>query len=438
MSDPGYPLNLYQPSVTLESIPKDGWPPWWSTNPPWDYNDTPDLEDLIKIMLPREREDWNMGGYSLHEREQILKLLQERWRGFSRTRPTLFTKPADAEALESMRPEDNSKPRGTTDEGVDRIAMPDIGEPPEPPTIIDAKSKGWIHNIPVWKEFGHWLKWAVSFATAATVAIGFGEYALGLVFLSLCLVFGLTQIHVWTLDAKPFARWVIKVILALASIGTLAYGAAITLDQKDGKRWGILWQKTTPQNIDQAYEQKRKDLESAVKAQEVIHAQHEAEAAAVGKKIDQDQGEITKHQEAGAKTREAMEAEDKRIGAAKSFDELFPVKQTPSPEVSRPTHFNRVFPIKGGSAQRLSSLLKSAGYIGSMELQELQIGNYETNVSTLYVGSSPDVDASNGVPLLPAESDTQRASSPRDLIDATQIYLFLEKPGKIFVILRSR
>jgi len=79
------------------------WPPWYKTHPPWEYNDNPELEDLLKIMLPCERTDWDKGGHTLQQREEILSSLQKRWRGFKKRDKSSV--PYQREAQESTCPD---------------------------------------------------------------------------------------------------------------------------------------------------------------------------------------------------------------------------------------------------------------------------------------------------------------------------------------------
>jgi hypothetical protein len=117
---------------------------------------------------------------------------------------------------------------------------------------------------------------------------------------------------------------------------------------------------------------------------------------------------------------------------------------TPSPTVTatpsrftNPSHFNGQLSVKGGSPQRLSALLMGNGYTGQMLLEELTICDSDDSSDTLYLGQS-NVNSTNGYSLLQGECYTQRAASPQDVIDATQIYLFIKVDGKAKIILRSK
>lgn len=102
-----------------------------------------------------------------------------------------------------------------------------------------SKQPSWIHRIPVWKEFGPWLKWASALATGATIAVGFGEYALGLILLTLCLACCIAQIWVWQTDRHR----ALKALLMIFAVALVSYGVIVTIDQRGDKPWGVLWKK---------------------------------------------------------------------------------------------------------------------------------------------------------------------------------------------------
>jgi hypothetical protein len=95
------------------------------------------------------------------------------------------------------------------------------------------KTQGWIHRIP------NLLKWASALATAATIAAGFGEYGMALVLLFACLTCCIVQIWVWQTNR----HWSLKALLTVLSVGIIGYGVVVVMDQKDDKRWGVLWPK---------------------------------------------------------------------------------------------------------------------------------------------------------------------------------------------------
>lgn len=140
--------------------------------------------------------------------------------------------------------EDRARSEREAREFARRLGSTPINE--TPPT----ERKSWIHRIPVWKDLGHWLRWASIWAGAAVTATGFGEYAVALVLLALCLSCCIVQIFVWQTNR----HWLWTLFLAFVSLGIIGYGVAVVLDQKGDKKWGVLWPKEAvlQQSVSQA------------------------------------------------------------------------------------------------------------------------------------------------------------------------------------------
>ncbi len=97
------------------------------------------------------------------------------------------------------------------------------------------KTQSWIHRIPVWKEFGPWLKWASAcFAFAATMT-QVSEYLLAEVGLVACGICCIVQIYVWTFSQKR--KPIVKLTLALLSVGLMTVAALTVYKIKDDKPW---------------------------------------------------------------------------------------------------------------------------------------------------------------------------------------------------------
>jgi hypothetical protein len=99
--------------------------------------------------------------------------------------------------------------------------------------------------------------------------------------------------------------------------------------------------------------------------------------------------------------------------------------------------FNRSCSVTGAAARQLSGVLSTCGFTGANQLQELTVINPSGAANNLYVGQS-DVDASNGVELLPGTSITYRAASQQDVIDATRIYLYVSSTQNSQLSARSK
>lgn len=91
--------------------------------------------------------------------------------------------------------------------------------------------------------------------------------------------------------------------------------------------------------------------------------------------------------------------------------------------------------VPAGSPQRLSALLVTAGYSGSMTLDALTICNPDTNTADLYKGNS-NVSATNSLILHPGDCFTEPPGARPP--DPTQMYLRVATTQPATVILRSR
>lgn len=91
--------------------------------------------------------------------------------------------------------------------------------------------------------------------------------------------------------------------------------------------------------------------------------------------------------------------------------------------------------VPAGSPQRLSALLVTAGYSGSMTLDSLTICNPDTNTVDLYKGNS-NVNATNSLVLHPGDCFTEPPGARPP--DPTQMYLRVTATQPATVILRSR
>lgn len=97
--------------------------------------------------------------------------------------------------------------------------------------------------------------------------------------------------------------------------------------------------------------------------------------------------------------------------------------------------FAATFSCPSGSAQRLSTLLDTAGYSGSMTLDALTTCNPETNTADLYRGQS-NVDSTNSFVLHPGDCYTEPAGARPP--DPTQIYYRVYTTQNVTVVLRER
>jgi heme/copper-type cytochrome/quinol oxidase subunit 4 len=119
-----------------------------------------------------------------------------------------------------------------------------------------------------------------------------------------------------------------------------------------------------------------------------------------------------------------------------TMTELPPLStSTPNP----PVLFNRNIPLKGGTRQRLSDVLRAGGYTGPLLVEELTIRNPVTGTGDFYYGES-DVNSENGNLLQPGDSHHMGGGGrqdSRDVNDTRQIYLFAPKEAVVGITLRS-
>lgn len=98
--------------------------------------------------------------------------------------------------------------------------------------------------------------------------------------------------------------------------------------------------------------------------------------------------------------------------------------------------FTKLVSITGGSAQRLSTSLTSAGYSGSTALDELTVCVPDANTNTMYLGSQSNVNASTGFALAPGTCITYQAAGRP--IDSSTMYVYTATTESIAVTLRPR
>lgn len=107
-------------------------------------------------------------------------------------------------------------------------------------SITESKKISWIHRIPVWKEFGHWLKWASGCFAFALGMTQVNEYAWALAGLVGCGVCCLVQIYVWTASPNRFKNGIIKLFLTLISLMMILVSGLTVLKIKGDKPWSNL------------------------------------------------------------------------------------------------------------------------------------------------------------------------------------------------------
>jgi hypothetical protein len=243
--------------------------------------------------------------------------------------------------------------------------------------------KSWIHRIPVWKDFGHWFRYASLFAGATTTATGLGQYAVALAFLTLCLVCCIAQIYVWQTNRHRLTKF----FLAVLSIALIACGFAVILDQKGNKRWGVFFRQPVNAEIE--------NLNKRYEAQQVKDEQTKRETADIEARVRQREAEIEQSQIAVEQSQQNRKAEIKRIEGAKTIDEVLNTKAQgsplPTPSSNAPLSALAGIPFKGGTPQRLDVLMKAAGYGGPTAMAVLIVGNDDNNVNEVWVGTDPKV-----------------------------------------------
>jgi len=124
--------------------------------------------------------------------------------------------------------------------GAMRDPDPDLAKE-SPLTSTELSHKlSWINRIPVWKEFGHWLKWASFFVfVVALGATQIGEYLVAELALIATLICCLVQIQVWTKPPKRYPR-ITKFLLAVLSVVLIGIGAWDIWKIKGDKSWSNL------------------------------------------------------------------------------------------------------------------------------------------------------------------------------------------------------
>jgi len=100
----------------ISLLDQSDWPEWWHTHPPWSQD--PELDDLLRLALPKEQAEWKRGGQTFQWREDFLRMLQGRWRSLAPRPP----KPRSAEVqdLEKML---QSYVRGMEAMGAERATV---------------------------------------------------------------------------------------------------------------------------------------------------------------------------------------------------------------------------------------------------------------------------------------------------------------------------
>lgn len=95
--------------------------------------------------------------------------------------------------------------------------------------------------------------------------------------------------------------------------------------------------------------------------------------------------------------------------------------------------YNRRVSVTGASPQRVSTLMNTAGYNGTMLVDEWTACN--SGAATVYIGQN-NVSASNGFALASGDCKTERKASVG--IDLTQKYLYVASTQNVDISLRSQ
>jgi hypothetical protein len=85
--------------------------------------------------------------------------------------------------------------------------------------------------------------------------------------------------------------------------------------------------------------------------------------------------------------------------------------------------FDKTISVSGGSSQRLSTLLTTAGYAGSYNLRTLTICNPSTSANTLYIGDT-STDTTSGFPVEAGACYTYPPLPSGDAYPATGFWLY--------------
>jgi hypothetical protein len=98
--------------------------------------------------------------------------------------------------------------------------------------------------------------------------------------------------------------------------------------------------------------------------------------------------------------------------------------------------FHRLVSITGGSGQRLTTALATAGYTGGDHVDELIICTPSGSANTMYLGHISTVNASTGFPIPAGTCERWRAAGRN--IDMTSYYLFVATTQNAAISIRSR
>lgn len=103
------------------------------------------------------------------------------------------------------------------------------------------------------------------------------------------------------------------------------------------------------------------------------------------------------------------------------------------------THFVKMCSVTGGSGQRLSTVLTTAGYTGSVAVMDLEICNPSDATNALYIGSVSTVNASTGAKLVQGQCRHFPGSTVmHDFNDTSKIWLFVATTQNAEIWVRSR
>ncbi len=210
-----------------------------STKPP--IHRKPSDAELIEFMDSKTRQSWERGDLTAPQRARIWEGNKRRWRAAQK-------KTINSDTLASLR-EFEAKFNRLADSIQEAVA-----DSPEQPrrlnkeqtsTTEPQKKVSWIHRIPVWREFGPWLKWAsacFAFALGMTQVNEYGWALAGLIGCGICC---LAQIYVWTASPNRFRNRAMKAFLAVLSLGMITVASLTVITIGQDKPWSNLFQKNT-------------------------------------------------------------------------------------------------------------------------------------------------------------------------------------------------
>lgn len=98
--------------------------------------------------------------------------------------------------------------------------------------------------------------------------------------------------------------------------------------------------------------------------------------------------------------------------------------------------FHRLASVTGGSGQRLTTVLTTAGYTGGDHVDELILCNPTGSANTLYLGSASSVNASTGFPIVAGTCERWRAAGRP--VDLSTYYLFVATTQGAAISVRQR